>query len=76
MQTQENIGRDQILKELTTILEPWIFDNDNGLNENTNLLSKFGIDSVSVMQIVLGIEKKFNIRIEDHELDIQRCMPF
>ena len=63
--------RIQILKTLEIILEPWLDDIDESgqINERANLLADLGLDSVGILQLILGIEEKFNITIKDHELD-------
>ena len=63
--------RAEILKKLGTILEPWLDDIDQSeaLNEQTSLLTDLGLDSVAILQLILGVEKEFNITIKDHELD-------
>ena len=65
---KQRINRADILKTLEFILEPWL-DDATSLNEQTNLLGDLGLDSVAILQLVLGIEKEFNITIKDHELD-------
>ena len=62
--------RADILKTLRTILEAWLDDTDlASLDEQTSLLGDLGLDSVAILQLVLGIEKEFNVTIKDHELD-------
>ena len=62
--------RTEILKTLGSILESWLDDTDlASLNEQTSLLTDLGLDSVAILQLVLGIEKEFNVAIKDHELD-------
>ena len=63
--------RADILKTLGSILEPWLDDIDESasLNEQTSLLTDLGLDSVAILQLILGIEKEFNVTIKDHELD-------
>lgn len=60
--------RKVILKILHSILEPWI-DNGILLNEQSNLLGDLGLDSVVILQLILGIEKEFFITLENTELD-------
>ena len=64
-------NRTEILKTLGIILEPWLDDIDDAtlLNEQINLLSDLGLDSVTILQLVLGIEEKFGVTIKDSELD-------
>ena len=62
--------RTEILKTLEAVLEPWLDDTaPYSLNEQMNLLTDLGLDSVAILQLVLGIEKQFNITIKNSELD-------
>jgi acyl carrier protein len=63
--------RTEILKTLGTILERWLDDIDDtaSLTEQTNLLADLGLDSVAILQLILGIEKEFGVTIKDSELD-------
>jgi len=72
METEKKqIKRIEILNKLGVLLEPWLDDSDQAsqLNEQTNLLTEVGIDSVAILQLILSIEKEFNISIKDNELD-------
>ncbi len=53
------------------ILEPWVSDMESidGIGEETNLVTDLGLDSIGILQVILGIEKEFGISIENHELD-------
>ena len=53
------------------ILEPWVVDVDlmESMGEQTNLVADLGLDSVGILQVVLGVEKEFGISIQNHELD-------
>jgi len=66
-----NLTRQKIVGQVCILLEPWVDDIDESgqINEKTNLLTGLGLDSVAILQLVLGIEKEFNITIKDHELD-------
>ena len=62
--------RKLILEKLKTLLEPWVDSNDTDhVDEKTNLLADIGIDSVGILQLVLGVEDEFGITIKDHELE-------
>jgi acyl carrier protein len=72
METEKKqTDRIDILKTLAAILEPWLNDIDdrNLLNEQTNLLADLGLDSVAILQLILGIENQFGVTIKDSELD-------
>lgn len=65
-----NLTRGKIIEQTRLLLEPWLDDTDLALlNEQTNLLSDLGLDSVAILQLVLGIEEQFKITIKDNELD-------
>lgn len=66
-----NLTREKIIEQTILLLEPWLDDIDDSaaLNEQTDLLADFGLDSVAILQLILGIEKEFNITIENDELD-------
>ncbi len=68
---KKQTDRNEILKTLSAILEPWLdgIDDADSLNEDTNLLADLGLDSVAILQLVLGIENQFGITIKDSELD-------
>ena len=68
---KKQTDRIDILKTLAAILEPWLNDIDdrNLLNEQTNLLADLGLDSVAILQLILGIENQFGVTIKDSELD-------
>ena len=65
--------RDQIVEQMRDILEPWIPDVDlvDSIGEETNLIADLGMDSVGVLQVILGIEKEFGVSIKNHEIDSQ-----
>lgn len=65
------MNREDILRKLKVLFEPWHDDIDESdqINEEANLLTDLGLDSVAILQLVLGIEKEFNVTIKDNELD-------
>jgi acyl carrier protein len=75
METNRSVkfDRDQIVEQMRDILEPWIPDVDlaDSISEETNLIADLGMDSVGVLQVILGIEKEFGVSIKNHEIDSQ-----
>jgi acyl carrier protein len=67
----EKIEQAQIIEQMRNILEPWVSDTNliDKINSQTNLITDLGLDSIGVLQLILGIEKEFGISIENHELD-------
>ena len=66
-----NLTREKIIKQVRILLEPWLDDIDESdqINEDADLLTDLGLDSVAILQLILGVETEFNITIKDHELD-------
>jgi len=66
-----NLIRSQIIEQMRDILLPWIDDADliDTISEQTNLISDLGLDSIGILQVVLGAEKEFGISIDDKQLD-------
>lgn len=42
------------------------------INGGTNLTLELGYDSIKIIELIVGIEEKFGIIIEDEDLDINR----
>lgn len=66
-----SMNRPEIIEQLCDILEPWVSDIDliDEIGEDTDLVSDLGLDSIGILQVILGIEKTLGISIENHELD-------
>lgn len=41
------------------------------ISDNANLFNDCGLDSTSVVDLIVGIEQKFDIGIDDDELDVK-----
>lgn len=69
----KQMNRLEIVEQLRDILEPWVSDIDliDDIDEGTNLVTDLGLDSIGILQVILGIEKTLGISIENHELDSQ-----
>ncbi|MHC4743411.1 MAG: acyl carrier protein [Planctomycetota bacterium] len=67
------MNRSEIIEQLRDILEPWVSDVDliDEIGEDTDLVSDLGLDSIGILQVILGIEKTLGISIENHELDAE-----
>ena len=65
------ISNPEIIEHLRDILEPWVsdFDSIEKIGEETNLVTDLGLDSIGILQVILGVEKEFDISIEQHEID-------
>jgi acyl carrier protein len=59
--------RFEILTKLKTVIETVLDENENEINESTRLIDIEGWDSLSMIQIVVGIEKQFKIKFKSLE---------
>jgi acyl carrier protein len=66
-----NPERAEIIERMRNILEPWVSDAAliDKISEKTNLITDLGLDSIGILQMILGVEKEFGISIETSELD-------
>jgi len=66
-----NPKRVEIIERMRNILEPWVSDaaSIDKISEKTNLTTDLGLDSIGILQMILGVEKEFGISIETSELD-------
>jgi len=66
-----NPERAEIIERMRNILEPWVSDAAliDKISEKTNLITDLGLDSIGILQMILGVEKEFDISIETSELD-------
>ncbi len=58
--------RDNVKEELMTIIKPFVPDGESiSLSDNQDLINDLKINSAHIVDIVLDIEDKFDINIED-----------
>jgi acyl carrier protein len=50
------------------IIENFLFENDQGLNDDTSLLDEGVIDSTGILELVSFLEEEFDISVEDDEI--------
>ena len=62
---------EKILKELIVKIAGCEYPIEK-INSGTNLTLELGYDSIKIIELIVGIEEKFGIVIEDEDLDINR----
>ena len=59
----------EVAKELLKFIKGEIVDRNVEITESTDLQNVQGIDSMAMVQIVLFIERKFDVTFSDEELN-------
>ena len=61
----------EILNKIRVILRPLVADVDliNNVARQTNLIEDLGLDSVGILQMIIGIEQEFAITVVPTDLD-------
>jgi len=63
--------KDEKIEKLKTIIRPYLEDEAvlSVLDENMDLVSQLGIDSVDFYEIIINMEEEFDIEIEDKDIE-------
>ena len=68
--TETVICNDEMLKDLVTIITPYCkSDTLTNVNQHTKFIEDLGVNSARLVDIVIDIEDKFNITIDDESAD-------
>lgn len=63
--------KQEIISKLTTIVKPYI-QNEEGfknINENTDFINDLEINSANLVDIILDVEDEFNIEIDNDAME-------
>lgn len=65
------MDRNEILSKLKGIIKPYLplETSEISYNENSDLLKDLKINSAHIIDIILDIEKEFDIRIDDEDVE-------
>jgi len=63
--------KDQIKAEIKSVIEPYVMQKDllNNLTDEMQLIGDLKINSAHVVDIVLDIEEKYDITIDDESIN-------
>ncbi|MBV6645382.1 MAG: acyl carrier protein [Cyclobacteriaceae bacterium] len=66
-----SMDRDQISEDLKTIIEPYVIEKEKlqTLGDEVDLINDLQINSAHIVDIVLDIEEKYDIMIEDDAIN-------
>ncbi|MGE3172998.1 MAG: acyl carrier protein [Planctomycetota bacterium] len=66
--------RDRIVRELRTFVAQWFRDGrEDGLLDDTPLVTSGIVDSAGVLEVVDFVERQFGVAIADTDLSLQNC---
>ena len=68
---QINMTKEEIISKLTTIVKPYV-QNEEGfknLNENTDFINDLEINSANLVDIILDAEDEFKIEIDNDSME-------
>ncbi len=57
--------KEMIVEKLFLQVDP------QSIGDEQSLMDEYGVDSVMLFEIVVGLEEKFNVTLEDDEFDIE-----
>jgi len=63
--------KEQIISELKLIIKPYIQDEGafNNLTEDTDFINDLKINSANLVDVILDIEDKYNIELDNESMD-------
>ncbi len=66
-----NMDREKISKELIEIITPYVPEKDllNKISESNDLINDLHINSAHIVDIVLDVEEKYDIMIDDDAIN-------
>ena len=63
------MDKDQITKKLEEVILDEMPELDS-VNMNASMVNEYGINSVSLIRLIVATEKKFDVEFDDYELDL------
>lgn len=63
------MDKDQITKKLEEVILEEMPELDS-VNMNASMVNEYGINSVSLIRLIVAAEKKFDVEFDDYELDL------
>ncbi|MBQ8412149.1 MAG: acyl carrier protein [Lachnospiraceae bacterium] len=61
------MDKDQIIKKLEEVILDVMPEIDN-VNMNASIVNEYGVNSVSIIKIIVAAEEKFDVSFSDYEL--------
>lgn len=73
-----NLEREEVVVKVKEIIAGVLEqdENVNEINNDTNLLTDYGFDSIMLVELVSEIEDSFDIMFSDEDMDIEKLYSF
>ena len=66
--------RPDVLAEIRTFVADWFRDGkEEGLDDDTPLVTSGIVDSAGVLEVVEFLERRFGVRVEDADVTVANC---
>lgn len=66
--------RPNVLAEIRTFVANWFRDGrEDGLEDDTPLVTSGIVDSAGVLEVVEFLEKRFGVQVEDTDISLGNC---
>lgn len=68
---QNKMTKEQIIEKLTTIVKPYIHNEEGfkNMNEDTDFIKDLDINSANLVDIILDVEDEFKIEIDNDSME-------
>lgn len=64
------MDRDKINTELLDLIDEVMPEIGDDLNLNASIVNNYGVNSVSIIRLIVAAESKFKVEFTDYELDL------
>ncbi|MBR4515542.1 MAG: acyl carrier protein [Lachnospiraceae bacterium] len=70
------MDKDQIVKKLNEVIQAELPDIEEDVNLNASITQEYGVNSVSLIRLIVALEEKFDISFTDYELALSEYESF
>ncbi len=64
------MDREKINQELVSLIQAAMPEIDGDVSLSASIVSEYGVNSVSIIRLIVAIESKFGVSFSDYELDL------
>ena len=70
------MDKDQITKKLEEVIRDTLPNLDDDINMNASMTQEYGVNSVSLIRLIVAVEEKFDVSFTDFELALDQYDSF